>query len=319
MPVETGGMNMLRPPSHGEVTANEAWFIKLGRNGCWEEECLRDGILRFGYFEASHNACLEGNWNAVRQAMLDLRGNQGTATSDTNQIKRFYQLDEMSLFITFCNGQMYWCRPQGPVTYDPSSERKARGTVDGWHSSSLAGRPLSIENLSGNLLKVQRFQGTICCLNDHLKYISRKLNDKTLPEVSAALAAERDLEVAIIGLMRLLTWQDFELLVDLVFAESGWRRIGVVGRTQKTVDLELLQPITNERAFVQIKSCTRINELQDYIDTFTSAERYDRMFFVWHTGAIDLDILGVTLIGPKRLAHLVQTSGLATWLREKVS
>ena len=29
--------------------------------------------------------------------------------------------------------------------------------------------------------------------------------------------------VAIVSLMRLLTWQDFELLVDLVFSTSGWR------------------------------------------------------------------------------------------------
>ncbi len=34
---------------------------------------------------------------------------------------------------------------------------------------------------------------------------------------------------------RLLEPQDFELLVDLVFSTSGWRRVGVVGGTQKTL------------------------------------------------------------------------------------
>ena len=40
---------------------------------------------------------------------------------------------------------------------------------------------------------------------------------------------------ALVPLMHLLTWKDFELLVDLVFANSGWRRVGVVGKTQKTI------------------------------------------------------------------------------------
>jgi hypothetical protein len=42
------------------------------------------------------------------------------------------------------------------------------------------------------------------------------------------------------------------MLVDLVFANSGWRRIGRVGKTQKTVDIELMLPTTGERAFVQV-------------------------------------------------------------------
>ncbi|MBI1213642.1 MAG: hypothetical protein GC190_19460, partial [Alphaproteobacteria bacterium] len=45
------------------------------------------------------------------------------------------------------------------------------------------------------------------------------------PELENADEAERAMIAAIIGLMRLLTWQDFELLVDLVFSASGWRRV----------------------------------------------------------------------------------------------
>jgi len=33
--------------------------------------------------------------------------------------------------------------------------------------------------------------------------------------------------------MNLLIPQDFELLVDLVFSNSGWRHVGQLGKTQK--------------------------------------------------------------------------------------
>jgi hypothetical protein len=95
----------------------------------------------------------------------------------------------------------------------------------------------------------------------------------------------------------------------------------VVGRVQKTVDLELLLPSTGERAFVQIKSQANAASLQDYATRFEQADLYDRMFFVWHTGHVaekdEAD--DITLIGPERLARMCLDAGLASWLREKVS
>ena len=136
-----------------------------------------------------------------------------------------------------------------------------------------------------------------------------------------AEVAERALMEAITGLMRLLTWQDFELLVDLVFSTSGWRRVGVAGRTQKTVDLELILPTTGERAFVQVKSQASNASLKDYRARFDQADLYDRMFFVWHTGTVTAedDFDGITLVGPERLSRMVLDAGLSSWLREKVS
>ncbi len=124
----------------------------------------------------------------------------------------------------------------------------------------------------------------------------------------------------IVPLMRLLTWQDFELLVDLVFANSGWRRVGQVGKTQKTVDIELVLPTTGERAFVQVKSSAGKRDLKEYLDRLKESNSYDRMFFVWHSGDVGkAEANDVTLIGPDRLARIVFDSGLTSWLREKVS
>ncbi len=207
----------------------------------------------------------------------------------------------------------------GPVELlaDRSHRRQA---LDGWRNTSLGGTLLTADRLSGHLLKVQMFRGTICDVKA-LDYLLRKLSDQLSPEVAAAEEAERALMAAIVPLMRLLTWQDFELLVDLIFSTSGWRRVSEVGRTQKTVDLELVLPSTAERAFVQVKSQATIGALNDYGARLAEAEAYDRMFFVWHTGNISEDAgpEGVILLGPQRLSRMVLDAGLSSWLREKVS
>lgn len=235
------------------------------------------------------------------------------------QIRAFYEADENCLFITFANGLLHWCKPTGPVELLPDRSHR-RATVDGWHTQSIGGVPLSSDRISGHLLKVQMFRGTICQVRP-FEYLRRKLNDELSPELVAAEKAERAMIDAIISMMRLLTWQDFELLVDLVFSASGWRRISVVGRVQKTVDLELLLPTTGERAFVQIKSQANAASLRDYAARFEQADLYERMFFVWHTGTVPAngEADGITLIGPERLARMCLDAGLASWLREKVS
>jgi hypothetical protein len=156
------------------------------------------------------------------------------------------------------------------------------------------------------------FRGTICEVRA-FDYLLRKLGDELLPEVACAKEAERGLLIANSGLMRLLTWQDFELLVDLVFSASGWRRISVVGKTQKTVDLELVLPTTGERAFVQVKSEANNASVAEYVARLSDMPAYARMFFVWHTGSVDegKSLNLVTLVGPERLSRMVLDAGLS--------
>ncbi|GAA0631320.1 hypothetical protein GCM10009424_00610 [Sphingomonas ursincola] len=301
------------------VAASHLYYIKLGRGGDWEAESLRDGVLRFGYREAPHDLCARGDWQGVWEAMKTIRGDAGTATRDVNQIRAYYEADEHSIFITFVGGLLYWCRPSGPVELlDDRSHR--RQTAEGWRNTSVNGTLLSADRLSGRLLKVQMFRGTICDVRAG-DYLLRKLSDQLSPEVAAAEEAERALMTAIGELMRLLTWQDFELLVDLVFSTSGWRRVSQVGRTQKTVDLELILPSTAERAFVQVKSQATTAALNEYVARLAEADAYDRMFFVWHTGDIaeENGPAGVILLGPRKLSRMVLDAGLSSWLREKVS
>jgi len=299
------------------INPSKGLYIKLGTGGKWEKESLDKGILRFGYGSTPFESAVSGDWETVRKAWHEIRHDAGAAARDVIQIKHFFEADENTLWVTFHGGLLHWCFAKPGV--HESGDGSFRNTVDGWHSDDTKGKKLFTDKLSGNLLKMQAFRGTICSIND-FEYLKRKLNGQLLPAVEEATQAENRMVEKIIPLMRLLTWQDFELLVDLIFSNSGWRRIGQVGKTQKTVDIELKLPTTGERAFVQIKSSASDSDLKSYLERLNETDAYDKMFFVWHTGEIDeIEESKVKLIGPNHLARMVFDAGLASWLREKVS
>jgi hypothetical protein len=122
-------------------------------------------------------------------------------------------------------------------------------------------------------------------------------------------------------LIQRLNWQDFELLVDLLFSRAGWQRLSRLGKTEKSIDLELMQPVTGSRAFVQVKSSASVDDLGKYISRFRDMDQFQEMFFVVHTPDEGLQELakaeGVTLLGLSEIASLVVDSGLSQWLMQK--
>jgi hypothetical protein len=150
-------------------------------------------------------------------------------------------------------------------------------------------------------------------------YVVRRINGLKTPEVERAVTALEEVKKSVRELMTLLGPRDFETLVDLVFSTSGWRRLGPVGKTQKTLDLDLMLPSTGERAFVQVKSKTTSGELAEYVGKLEDHGPYDRMFFVFHSGDADTDDDRVSVFGPDKLAELVVDAGLVNWLIQKVS
>lgn len=303
------------------IQARDAWYIKLGRGGTWEQEAIEGGTLRFGYRKYPHDLCLTGQWEEVKAKVAGLHANAGATKNHLRQVKAFYESTKQDLFVTFYGGSLWWCRPRGRVERLEDGSKR-RETLDGWHATSDGGTPLTADRLSGRLLQLQMYRGTICRAEPR-DYLFDKLNDRTPPPVAAALAAESALRAAIVEMMRLLTWQDFELMVDLVFSASGWRRIGAVGGVQDTLDLDLLLPSTGERALVQVKSKAGPAELADYRGFFEQATVYGKLFFVWHSGPLlekqSSEDPRMVLLGPERLATMVIEAGLAIWLRRKVS
>ncbi|WP_288903036.1 hypothetical protein [uncultured Sneathiella sp.] len=305
----------------------KARYIKLGARGGWERHCLEEGIAPLAYYDVPHDMALAGDKEAIRKVYLDLGKTASTATGHANQILSFYDPDPDVLWITVSGGSLWWAGLAPKVEYlgsDPEQNPQGsrfRRTMSGWHRVSFNDTPLLVGELSGNLTKISAYQGTICTLDiAQFDYLLRKLRDEDLPEITAAQEARRQLLATTEEVIKILTWQDFELFTELLFSRSGWQRISSLGGTQKTLDLELLLPTTGERAIVQVKSATSQAQLDDYIDRF-GAMAADKYFYVYHSSKQKLDAgdSGILLMDAPALADQALKSGLVDWLITKAA
>ena len=308
----------------GPVHASQAKYIKLGKGGKWERMCLEDGTMLFGYGDVPHELALSGDREGIRRLFTDKGVAPAAAASHANQVLTFYHDRPDTLWITISAGYLWWCFAHPEVEYlgtedgrDKERGARFRRTMEGWRNTSLGGQPLRVSDLNGSVTKVAAYRATLCKV-EMLDYLLRKINDQELPVIQAAREAKRSLMQSVEGLMKLLPWREFELLVDLVFAESGWRRIGETGGTHKTIDIELMLPSTGERAFVQVKSKTDQAQLNAYVERLVDRDE-TRMFYVYHSGPDTLTAANprVVLVGPDRLSEMVLSAGLFDWLLEK--
>jgi hypothetical protein len=177
-------------------------------------------------------------------------------------------------------------------------------------------------NISGKLLKTQGFRGTICRVPEE-KYTLAKINGEQLKEVVEVEQAMFNLRTKLVRLIQNLQWKDFETLVDLIFRQAGWQRVGDKGKTQKTLDLELFAPVTGERAIVQIKAQSDLKEFLSYQEQFATMNDYDKFFYVVHTAHNSLTAheneTDTKLYLVDKIAELTISTGLVEWVIKKTS
>ena len=215
---------------------------------------------------------------------------------------------------------MYWCHAYKEV-YELEGGSRIRKVIGSWSCFDQNGNPLSIENIDGRITKVQGYRGTICGV-ELPEYLLRKINGEVQPEIQSTKEALEALKRNIEDLIKGLWWNDFELLVDLIFSQSGWQRISVLGKTEKDIDLDVFSPVSQKRAFVQVKSTTTAEQIQSYREIFSQHHQYDEMYFVFHTFSgslknLSIDDPRVTLWDISRVAELVINAGLIDWLLAK--
>ena len=302
------------------ISPSRVRYIKLGEGGRWEKDCVDRGVLRIGFGTAESEQfklCQARRWDEVSASFVTNGKTKGTATKFTNELRTFFDDNGSILWVTFVGERLYWGMvDQSPPKQDLNLHGVYRTIRDGWRCADVNGGLLTKDRLSGALTKLAAYQGTSCDV-DVSEYVIRRINGKKPPEVERAIVASNEVKASALGLMKLLGPRDFELLVDLVFTTSGWRRVGIVGKTQKTLDLDLVLPSTGQRAFVQVKAKTTSAELLEYVAKIE--DHYDRMFYVFHSGEAVTDDERVTVVGPEQLAELVMDAGLVSWLIQKVS
>lgn len=302
------------------ITAKDVRFIKLGSRGSWEKGCIDSPrpTVRFGFDNPYHRACLQGKWEVLRKFWKKKRPKQ--VTKIVNQTQDFYTLGRNALWITFYKRRLYWCFADTEVREIESGGHRVRSVIGKWKCTNVSGTTLFTDNLSGSLTKIQGFRGTICKVHER-EYLLARINAEHLPEVKAADSALQELKLSIEPLVQNLNWKDFELLVDLIF--SRWQRLSGLGKTEKSIDLDLMLPVTGNRAFVQVKSSATLKNLKDYTSQYKSMDQYQEMFFVVHTVVPALydyaKKRGVKLLGVKEVASLVVDSGITQWLIRETS
>jgi|SRR5665213_904862 len=311
------------------LTATRALYIKLGEGNRWAKAALHSNTLRFGFADVSHNVALAAvatkDFTPVKTFYEKERGvAPGTATRYSNEVREFYTAGTDVLWITFAEGRMWWCFADADVTPTLAADPEAAGsryrqTLNCWADKDMKGQTLWTNALRGSLTTTAGFRGTICRVRE-FDYLLRRLNGEETPATEAVRTARLKLIDALTPLIRGLHWKDFELLVELVMTQGGWRRVSATGGTQHTTDLELELPLTGERALVQVKSRLDQSTAEKITADLIEAAGDARVFIAYHTGPeqLSVDQENVTLIGPAALAEHVVDLGLTTWIMAKV-
>jgi hypothetical protein len=193
-----------------------------------------------------------------------------------------------------------------------------------WHDSDILNRPLLKVYLSGRLLAVQGFRGTICSVSER-SYLLHKLNATIPPGVAAAQASLESLQNNLVPVIQSLDDKDFEILADLIFRGTGWQRTGRVGGVERDTDLDLISQVTGERIAVQVKSRAGVAEYERYREKFSDMRGFTRFYFITHSPTPDLAKEGAAsedpfvYWGPQEIARLAARNGLVGWLLDKAS
>ncbi len=308
-----------------KISAENVLFIKLGRGGDFEEKCIEEKTLKLGYSEVDHELCKKGDWKKVQKIFLEKKCSLSVATNHMNQIKQFYTADEKTLWITFHANNLWWCFSKPEITIC-SDGTKTRPVIGEWYNKDINGKPLSFDRLSGKLLKTQGYRGTICKV-EAKDYLINKINGTPSKKLEGAMGSISDLEKTLKDLIGELSWQDFEILIDLIFRNGGWQRSSTLGDQLKTIDLDLMASLTGDKIAVQVKSSSTKKEFEQYIKKFKEFEGYRHFYYFVHQPENDLrnyteipeikDDVTVHLVFEEKISKMVISSGLIDWIINK--
>ncbi len=296
-------------------------YIKLGAGDAWFDRCRTENRIEFGRKGTPHEQAAVGDWDAVVRVYHDRFGMAlRTARDSARQLRDFYTQPADTLWITFAEGYLWWAIAAPEVHWLGGDGEGAgelyRATRGPWRNTTVSGSPLRADDLSTRLTQVAAYRQTICEVEDP-DYVVRRINGLEEPLVAEARAARAQAVAVCRKMIEGLHWRDFEILVDLIFASSGWRRISAVGGSQKDVDLVLEQAATGERASVQVKSRATTKTFEHYLNRLPDENHNHRIFFVCHSPNAALRHHAETddrVWTGDRLAAMAFKAGVFDWL-----
>lgn len=305
-----------------KVSASAVRYIKLGPKNAWAPVSFERNEIHFGYKTIAHELCQREAWEEAAAILRAEGRTPGKANDAVREIRDFYSLGADCLWITFCNERLWWAFAEPQVSWlGPDNEEhgsRVRKTIGPWRCADIRNRILRTDELSTRLTQVGAYRQTLCGVKEDA-YLLRRLNAEDEPLVQEAVEVRTTMLELTARMIARLHWAEFETMVDLIFARSGWQRISRVGGTQKDVDLVLQQPTTGETAWVQVKSRARQAVLDDYVNRFRENGSQDRLFFVCHSpgGRMAVSDPDIHLWTGDTLAAAATKAGLFEWLVDR--
>lgn len=314
-------------------------YIKLGESNSYTERCLNNDEIILGFEtgkEEMLNACKANDWKKVEeiydQKSDHSEGNKKKLTKNTlRQIKDFFEDDGSTVWITFSKKKMYWSMSDSKEYESrPFSEKSGthircvRKMSTPWQCVDKKGVELNVDNLAGHLTMVSGYRGTICTVNNE-EYALRRIDGEQSKTYIKGDKSRRELIKAVEEMIKELHPKSFEILVETIFTNTGWRRIGKAGGEMEGIDLLLSRPsLTSSKeeiVAVQIKSTTKQSEYESYVRLLNDA--YDNIFYIYHTVENDQEIKEskdskFKLFNASQLAPMVISAGVLDWLFNQV-
>jgi hypothetical protein len=302
-------------------------YVKNGKRSQWWPSARANGQLQLGWAYIPPALLLNADFNQIGQLINAQFGDKPGATQDFNALRDLLDSPSRHLWVTFEDGFMWWCTVRDGVTINPYRKSNAEPHFwlmceSPWSKHSLNGRVLSMSDLPGTVTSTAGFRATVCKPRDW-EAILRIIKDQTDPDATKSAECRRNYEIAVARVVQRLSPKDFEQLIDLILARTGWERISTVGGTREGIDIEAENPTVAEIAFVQVKSTANQQVLDDYVGRFNNRrDRYSRMIFAVHSPHGNLDApsdMPVQIWTIGQVAELVVRLGLGKWVEDKLA
>ena len=314
-----------------QATPDDVCYIKLGKGNLWWSLAAQTNTIRLGFRQFDFQLCSRGEWAAAKSAFALAKPDldAGKVTSATNQVRKFFERPDSTLWFTIADGDVWWCFAEPGVTdiFDGDVEKESRigartrKVIDKWRNTDVNGKRLRQDTITTKITKVVSFQETICKPHGRADLL-RIIRCLPSQEHGRAIETSGKLKHHIGDILDQLQWDEFELLIELIFSSSGWRRISPLGGNQKFFDFTLQLPTTGETCGVQIKTQTTRPIFDQQVEQFRSYTGYSRMFFAYHTpieAFANNDPQRVTVWTRYEIAQQVIRAGLVEWVLERTS
>lgn len=300
-------------------------YIKLGPGRKWAGDAIERGIVPLDFRGVGHDACARGDWHEVRRQLIAMGRNERALKDDERELKEFYGLGPDTLWFTIADGYVWWTFAQERVFEgdrdDADAPPRFRPVRTPWRNTSLTGSLLTERSVSSALSSIASYQRTICAVRE-AEYLLRRIRGEDEPLRLKANQLLGEMTTTAADLVRRLDWRDFETLVDLIFAHSGYKRQTALGGAQPDVDFVARQPLTGDSAWVQVKSHATQVVFEDYLKRFKREAGAGTFFFIYHSANRPIrtaaDMPNVHIWSADKVASAAVEAGLFGWVTEHI-